>query len=46
MTLSLQCTSEQRKQLIEDKKNTNKIAREVQGHVFDGEEILDPNNNN
>jgi len=41
---SAQLTLERLKQLIEDKKNTNKGAREVQEQVEDGEEVLDPDN--
>jgi len=44
MSLSAQLTSEQLKEIIEDKKNTDKRAREVQGQVEDGEEVLDPEN--
>jgi len=42
MSLSAQLTSEQLKVIIEDKKNTDKSAREVQEQVEDGEEVLDP----
>jgi len=44
MSLSAQLTSEQLKQIIEDEKNTDKGAREVQEQVEDGEEVLDPAN--
>jgi hypothetical protein len=37
-------TSEQLEEIIEGEKNTDKCAREVQEHVADGEEILDPEN--
>jgi len=44
MSLSAQLTSQQLKEIIEDLKNTNKSAREVQEQVDDGEEVLDPEN--
>jgi len=44
MSLSAQLTSEQLKEIIEDEKNTDKGAREVQEQVEDGEEVLDPEN--
>jgi len=44
MSLSAQHTSEQLKEIIEDEKNTDKSAREVQEQVEDGEEVLDPEN--
>jgi len=44
MSPSAQLTSEQLKEIIEDEKNTAKGAREVQGEVEDGEEVLDPAN--
>jgi len=44
MSLSAQLTSEQLKEIIEDEKNTDKSAREVQQQVEDGEEVLDPDN--
>jgi len=44
MSLSAQLTSEQLKEIIEDEKNTDKSAREVQEQVEDGEEVLDPEN--
>jgi hypothetical protein len=44
MSLSAQLTSEQLKEIIEDKKNMDKSAREVQEQVEDGEEVLDPEN--
>jgi len=44
MSLSAQPTSEQLKEIIEDEKNTDKSAREVQEPVEDGEEVLDPEN--
>jgi len=44
MIPSPQLTSEQLKEIIEDKKNTDKDAREVQEQVEDGEEVLDPAN--
>jgi len=42
MNISTRLTSEQLKEIIEDKKNTDKSAREVQEQVEDGEEVLDP----
>jgi hypothetical protein len=42
MSLSLQLISEQLTAIIEDEKNTNKSAREVQEEVEDGAEVLDP----
>jgi len=42
MSPSVQLTSEQLKEIIEDEKNTDKGAREVQEQVEDGEEVLDP----
>ena len=44
MSPSAQLTSEQLKEIIEDEKNTDKDAREVQEQVEDGEEVLDPAN--
>jgi len=44
MSPSAQLTSEQLKQIIEDKQNIDKGAREVQEQVEDGEEVLDPAN--
>jgi len=44
MSLSAQLTSTQLKEIIEDEKNTDKSAREVQEQVEDGEEVLDPEN--
>jgi len=44
MTPSAEYTSKQLKEIIEDEKNTNKGAREVQKLVQDGEEVLDPAN--
>ena len=44
MSPSAQLTSEQLKEFIEDEKNTDKGAREVQEQVEDGEEVLDPDN--
>jgi len=44
MSPSAQLTSEQLKEIIEDEKNTDKSAREVQEQVEDGEEVLDPAN--
>jgi len=44
MSPSAQLTSEQLKEIIEDDKNTDKGAREVQDQVEDGEEVLDPAN--
>jgi hypothetical protein len=44
MSLSAQPTSEQRKEIIEDKQNTDKSAREDQEQVEDGEEVLDAEN--
>jgi hypothetical protein len=44
MSPSAQLTSEQLKEITEDKKNTDKDAREVQERVEDGEEVLDPAN--
>jgi len=44
MSRSAQLTSEQLKEIIEDEKNTEKGAREVQEQVEDGEEVLDPAN--
>jgi len=44
MSLSAQRTSEQQTGIIEDEKNMDKSAREVQGQVEDGEEVLDPEN--
>jgi len=44
MSLSSQLTSEQLKELIEDEKNMDKSAREVQEQVEDGEEVLNPEN--
>ena len=44
MSSSALLTSEQLTEIIEDEKNTNKSAREVQEQVEDGEEVLDPDN--
>jgi len=44
MSLSAQLTSEQLKEIIENEKNTEKSAREVQEQVEDGEEVLNPEN--
>jgi hypothetical protein len=44
MSPSGQLTSEQLKEIIEDEKNTDKDAREVQEQLEDGEEVLDPAN--
>jgi len=44
MSPSAQLTSEQLKEIIQDKKNTDTGAREVQEQVEDGEEVLDPAN--
>jgi hypothetical protein len=44
MSLSAQLTSNQLKEIIEDKKNTNKSARNVLKQVDDSEEVLDPEN--
>jgi len=44
MSLSAQHTSAQLKEIIEDEKNTDTSAREVQEEVEDGEEVLDPEN--
>ena len=44
MSLSAQLTSKQLKEIIEDENNTDKSARDVQGQVENGEEILDPEN--
>jgi len=44
MSLSAQLTSEQPKEIIEDEKNTDQSAREIQEQVEDGEEVLDPEN--
>jgi len=44
MSLSAQLTSEQLKEIIEDEKNKDKSAREVQKQVEDREEVLDPEN--
>jgi len=44
MSLSAQHTSEQLKEIIEDEKNTDRSAREVQEQVQDGEEVVDPEN--
>jgi len=44
MSPSAQLTSEQQTEIIEDEKNTDKGAREVQEQVEDGEEVLDPEN--
>jgi SNF2 family DNA or RNA helicase len=41
---SAQLTSEQLNEIIEDEKNTNKDAWEVQEQVEDGKEVLDPAN--
>ena len=42
MSPSAQLTSEQLKEIIENKTKTNKSAREVQEEVEDGEEVLNP----
>jgi hypothetical protein len=44
MSPSAQLTSEQLKEIIQDEKNTDKDAREVQEQLEDGEEVLDPAN--
>jgi len=44
MSPSAQHSSEQLKEIIEDEKNTDKGAREVQEQVEDGEEVLVPAN--
>jgi uncharacterized protein YdeI (YjbR/CyaY-like superfamily) len=44
MNPSAQLTSHQLTEIIEDEKNTDQGAREVQQHVEDGEEVLDPAN--
>ena len=44
MSPSAQLTFEQLEEIIEDKKNTDKGAREVQKQVEDNEEVLDPAN--
>jgi hypothetical protein len=44
MSLSVQLTSEQLQEIIEDKKNMDKSAREVQEQVEDGEEVIDSEN--
>jgi len=44
MSLSAQHTSKQLKEIIEDEKNTDKSARELQEQVEDGKEVLDPEN--
>ena len=44
MSLSAQLTSKQLKEIIEDKRNMDKSAREVQERAEDGEEVLDPEN--
>jgi len=41
MSPSAQLTCEQLKQIIEDEKNTDKGAREVEEQVEDSEEVLD-----
>jgi len=44
MSPSIQHTPEQLKEIIEDKKKTDKSAKQVQEQVEDGEEVLDPAN--
>jgi len=44
MSPSAQFTSEQVKEIIEDKKTTDQGAREVQDQVQNGEELLNPDN--
>jgi len=44
MSSSTQLVSEQLKEIVEEKKNTDTGAREVQEEVEDGEEVLDPAN--
>jgi len=44
MCLSALLTSEKLKEIIEDKKNTEKSAKQVQEQVADGEDVLDPEN--
>jgi hypothetical protein len=44
MSPSAQPISEQLKEIIEDKKNTEKGAREVQKKLEAGKEVLDPAN--
>jgi hypothetical protein len=44
MNPSAQIRSEQLNEIIEDEKNADKDAREVQEQLEDGEEVLDPAN--
>jgi len=44
MSPSVQHTSDQLKEIIENEKNTDKGAKEVQEQVEDGEEVLYPAN--
>jgi hypothetical protein len=44
MSPATQLTLEPLKEIIEDEKKTDQGAREVQGQVEDGEEVLDPDN--
>jgi hypothetical protein len=44
MILSAQHLSKQLKEIIEDEKNTDNRAREVQEQVEDGEEVVNPEN--
>ena len=44
MSPSAQLTWDQLKEIMEDEKNTDKGAWEVQEQVEDGEEVLDPAN--
>jgi uncharacterized protein YdeI (YjbR/CyaY-like superfamily) len=44
MSPTAQLTSEQLKEIIEDEKETDQGAREVQEQVEDGEKVLNPDN--
>jgi len=44
MSFSAQLTSKQLKEIIEDEKNTDNSAREVQEQEEDGEQVLDAEN--
>jgi len=44
MSLCAQLPSRQLKEIIEDEKDTDRSAREVQERVENGEEVLDPEN--
>jgi len=46
MSLSAELISEQLKEIIQNEGNIDNSAREVQEHVEDGEEVLDPDNTN